>query len=74
MQCRHCNRRKVHRPRGLCIVCYYTPEILALYPSTSKFAPGKPEPTEAELDAMIATQMQCLPDWWGEESRREGNP
>ena len=23
--------------------------------------------TEAELDAVIAEQMQCLPDWWGSE-------
>jgi hypothetical protein len=29
---RHCVRRKVHRPRGLCWDCFYTPEVRALYP------------------------------------------
>ena len=36
--CRHCNRLKVHRPRGLCWTCYYTPGVRELYPSTSKYA------------------------------------
>jgi hypothetical protein len=36
--CRHCGRRKACRPVGLCWPCYYTPEVRALYPSTSKFA------------------------------------
>lgn len=25
-----------------------------------------PEPTMAELDAMVAEQMRNLPDWWNE--------
>ncbi len=36
--CRHCERPKVSRPRGLCWTCYYTPGVKALYPSTSKYA------------------------------------
>jgi hypothetical protein len=36
--CRHCNRTKVNRPRGLCWSCYYAPGVRDLYPSTSKFA------------------------------------
>lgn len=61
--CRHCGQRKANRPRGLCWRCYYAPGVKALYPSTSKHAPGKrDEPTEAELDQMIAEQMRCLPD------------
>lgn len=36
--CRHCNKRNVNRPRGLCWTCYYSPGVRALYPSTSKFA------------------------------------
>lgn len=28
----------MNRPRGLCWNCYYTPGVLPLYPSTSKFA------------------------------------
>jgi hypothetical protein len=36
--CRHCNRAKVNRPRGLCWTCYYTPGVKDLYPSTSRYA------------------------------------
>lgn len=56
--CRHCRRAKVNRPRGLCWTCYYTPGVVALYPSTSKYArrgvghghrvhAPLPEPTDA---------------------------
>jgi hypothetical protein len=38
MLCRHCGRRLVSRPRGLCWTCYYTPGLRELYPSTSKYA------------------------------------
>jgi hypothetical protein len=38
MMCRHCNRVKSNRPRGLCWSCYYTPGVRDQYPSTSKFA------------------------------------
>ena len=37
-KCRHCKVGNVNRPRGLCWRCYYTPGVLDLYPSTSKFA------------------------------------
>lgn len=36
--CRHCQKVKSNRPRGLCWSCYYTPGVRELYPSTSKFA------------------------------------
>jgi hypothetical protein len=69
--CRHCGKKKVNRPRGLCWACYYTPGVKELYPVTSKFAP-RDEPTEAELEAMIAEQMrpENLPDWWEAERCR----
>src|SRR5262245_11765657 len=38
MLCRHCQRVRVNRPRGLCWTCYYTPGLREHYPSTSKFA------------------------------------
>jgi hypothetical protein len=38
MNCRHCQRSKVNRPRGLCWSCYYRPGVRENYPSTSKFA------------------------------------
>jgi hypothetical protein len=36
--CRHCRKRNVNRPRGLCWGCYYRPGLRDLYPSTSKYA------------------------------------
>lgn len=36
--CRHCQKNRPNRPRGLCWSCYYTPGVLEQYPSTSKFA------------------------------------
>jgi hypothetical protein len=56
--CKHCQKSKVNRPRGLCWTCYYTPGVKEQYPSTSKFArrgvgnfcgiaPLPPEPTTA---------------------------
>jgi hypothetical protein len=58
MLCRHCNRVRTNRPRGLCWSCYYAPGIRDRYPSTSKFArrgvsdrtgrvPAPPAPTIA---------------------------
>ncbi len=38
MICRHCQKSKVNRPRGLCWSCYYTPGVRDRYPSTSKYA------------------------------------
>ncbi len=57
MLCRHCQKVKSNRPRGLCWSCYYTPGVRDQYPSTSKFArrgvgnnnhhAETPEPTDA---------------------------
>lgn len=38
MLCRHCQKTKSNRPRGLCWSCYYTPGVREQYPSTSKYA------------------------------------
>jgi hypothetical protein len=38
MLCRHCQKVRSNRPRGLCWSCYYTPGVREQYPSTSKFA------------------------------------
>lgn len=38
MICRHCQKSKVNRPRGLCWSCYYKPGVRDQYPSTSKYA------------------------------------
>jgi hypothetical protein len=36
--CRHCQKVRSNRPRGLCWTCYYTAGVREMYPSTSKFA------------------------------------
>lgn len=64
--CRHCTRRVANKPRGLCKRCYQTPTVRNLYPVNPKYM-DRGEPTEAELEAMVEEQMQCLPDWWGLE-------
>jgi hypothetical protein len=37
MTCRHCQKNKCVRPRGLCWNCYYTPAIRDLFGPISKF-------------------------------------
>jgi hypothetical protein len=38
MLCRHCQKVRSNRPRGLCWSCYYRPGVRDQYPSTSKYA------------------------------------
>lgn len=38
MLCRHCQKVRSNRPRGLCWSCYYKPGVRDQYPSTSKYA------------------------------------
>lgn len=64
--CRHCGKAtsRYNRRRGLCNRCYQIPSI------RTQYTPDKPrphEPTEAELDVMIAEQMANLPPWWHDE-------
>ena len=66
MICRHCSEPKTLFARRLCVRCYRTPGVKELYSSASA---DYHEPTEEELDAMIAEQMRNLPDWWDRESR-----
>lgn len=58
-KCRHCGK-KANRPRGLCWNCYYDPAIGALYPSQNNQGP-KPEPTEEDLNKMIAARYATMP-------------
>jgi len=59
--CRHCSKHNVTRPRGLCWVCYYTPGVRDLFPSTSKYArrglghDGKPSALPSPTDALPGT-------------------
>lgn len=55
MNCRHCEDRIADRPRGLCSICYYNPDVRQQYPSSAKptfgdfegFVPMPPSPTSA---------------------------
>jgi hypothetical protein len=67
--CLHCGLRTGTRPRGLCPKCYDIGSVRERYPSASNYAP-RPEPTEAEIEAMVAEQMACLPPWWDRETRK----
>lgn len=80
MLCRHCQRVRSNRPRGLCWSCYYTPGVRDMYPSTSKFArrgildfngkvkaPAKPTaalPGSAEKVAILAERARLGQSLW----------
>ena len=57
--CLNCKIRNIHRPRGLCKGCYGILEVRSLYPIG-----GPPAQTVEEVEALVAEQMQHLPEWW----------
>ncbi len=64
--CNHCKKPIAYpRARGLCWVCNGSHEIREQY-AESKYAPrGRcHEPTEAEVEAMVAEGYRNLPSWW----------
>lgn len=65
MTCRHCQRKKPNRPRGLCYSCYYLPGVRDQYPSTSKFSPkrARGEEDDMNLDERIARFRESHPLW-----------
>jgi hypothetical protein len=40
MICRHCQKVRSNRPRGLCWSCYYRPGVRDLYPVSPRFRKG----------------------------------
>lgn len=60
--CRNCGAKQSCRPRGLCHTCYYAPGVREKFPRHRN--DPNAEPTEAELEAMIAEEMRNLPSWW----------
>lgn len=72
--CRHCGYERRLLGRGLCASCYRNPEIRQLFSKVSTH--NKPEteilyePSHDEVEATIASQMQCLPSWWNDECAR----
>lgn len=67
-KCKHCSRDWYIKAKGLCERCYANPQIRVLYPNlkgrTGRRTDLRREPTEDELDAIIAAQMKRLPRWW----------
>ncbi len=82
-KCYHCQSDSGCRPpRGLCWRCYRNPEIKNRFglrkpgPKTGEIEDEAElvddglDPTEEELEAMIAEQLQSLPDWYDEDTAR----
>ena len=70
--CRNCgDPNRAARQRGLCWKCNADPVVRAKFPPDKR---GRrtgqkyhDDPTEEELDAIIAEQLRNLPPWWGQE-------
>jgi len=58
--CRHCGRHAIIRGRGLCRPCYKKTALK--YPKSYRAA--KPEPTQEEVDRIVAEGYRNLPSWW----------
>lgn len=69
--CKHCSKWRMIEGRKLCCSCYKNAAIRAQYPAESRInrnrQNGSPEPTEAELDALIAERRATMPG----KNRRE---
>jgi hypothetical protein len=73
-RCLHCGGPTgVNGRRGLCRPCYNTPGVRKLYRRDKRCGGLGREPTEEELDAMIAEQMrpENLPSWWHNDAKDE---
>lgn len=73
--CLHCHQTKDLAGRGLCHSCYGKKGVRCEYPPLNGRGGGnyahRTEPTEEELEAMIAEQMKNLPPWWEKERRAQ---
>lgn len=76
MKCRHCkSARKIGKsPRGLCWKCLDNLTIRALYPLPEKNRVPVNDPTEAELDALIAAQLPTMPPGLKGARKSAGKP
>lgn len=70
--CRHCGERRLEHARKLCRACHRKPDVREQYSSRQGPLPPPPEPTEAELEAMIARRMRNLPAWFIRENEMRG--
>jgi hypothetical protein len=72
-KCIHCPS-PLSRPngagRGLCWACYPNRAIRDRYARYARGAINESdEPTEEELNATIAEQLENLPSWWADDCR-----
>ena len=69
MKCKRCNHENKVLRRGLCKACWLDPAIRCQY-GRARYTAGRAmshdEPTEAELDALIASRYATMP------GRRDG--
>lgn len=85
--CRHCNRNRANRPRGLCWSCYYTPGVKDCYPLNGKYttrgfglttgAGATPEPTHCapgtpEKMAVLKERAKLGQRLWHPQDNRGG--
>jgi ribosomal protein L37E len=65
-RCRHCGKKTIKRARGLCFTCLGVPAVRDRYLPKSK-SRYEPEPTEGELNALIASRWATMPSGWDDE-------
>lgn len=72
--CLHCKTRYANRPHGLCTSCYMNTAVRCRYPLRKTGRRFDYEPTEEELNAIIAEQLQSpLPEWWQRAVTQQDN-
>lgn len=61
MLCQHCKYREAKRSGILCHTCYKSPRGLR-----QRYMELRHEPSEQELETIIAEQAANLPAWWND--------
>lgn len=65
--CGHCRQHEQEAGKfGLCGECYKIPAVFRRFMGREAKRRAAYEPTEQEIEALVAEQMQNLPDWWFE--------
>jgi hypothetical protein len=71
-QCQHCGEFRATRPRGLCHHCHGNLRIRVKYANSyGRVEDVFTDPTQEELDAILAETMAALPSWWNHASERQ---
>ena len=67
MMCRYCGSQGRHAK-----ACRRAPKPV-VKSLVSRLADDQYEPTAEEVEAIVAEQMACLPDWWEDVQRRRSS-